>query len=78
MLSLAKAKEIGAIGLFDEKYGQTVKVYFVGPKTKDQRPYSIEFCGGPHVAFTSEIKSFRIIKQENIGKGNRRIYAKVG
>ncbi|MBF8250333.1 MAG: alanyl-tRNA synthetase AlaRS, alanyl-tRNA synthetase, partial [Candidatus Levybacteria bacterium] len=70
MLTLAKAKEIGAIGLFDEKYGQTVKVYFVGD-------YSVEFCGGPHVAFTSKIKSFRIIKQENIGKGNRRIYAKV-
>src|SRR3989344_5635693 len=78
MLPLQKAKEIGAIGLFDEKYGQTVKVYFVGPKTKGQRPYSAEFCGGPHVAFTSEIKSFRIIKQENIGKGNRRIYAVVG
>lgn len=77
MLPLQKAKEIGAIGLFDKKYSDNVKIYFVGPKTKGQRPYSVEFCGGPHVTFTSEIKSFRIIKQENIGKGNRRIYAKV-
>ena len=78
MLPLKKAKEIGAIGLFDDKYANTVKVYFIGPKTKDQRPYSIEFCGGPHVEQTSKIVKFSIIKQENIGKGNRRVYAKVG
>lgn len=71
ILPLEKAKETGAIGLFDEKYSDKVKVYFVGD-------YSKEFCGGPHVTFTSEIKSFRIIKQENIGKGNRRLYTKVG
>ena len=85
MLTLKKAKEIGAIGLFDEKYSDTVKIYFIGPKTKDsprgeagQRPYSIEFCGGPHVEQTSKIVKFSIIKQENTGRGNRRIYAKVG
>lgn len=83
MLPLRKAKEVEAIGLFDEKYGQTVKVYFIGPSASSGRlttdkPYSIEFCGGPHVKFTSEIKSFKIFKQENIGKGNRRIYAVVG
>lgn len=71
MLPLEKAKATGAIGLFDEKYSDKVKVYFVGN-------YSKEFCGGPHVAFTRDIKSFRIIKQENIGKGMRRLYAKVG
>ena len=71
MLTLAKAKETGAIGLFSEKYSDKVKVYSIGD-------YSKEICGGPHVTFTSEVKSFRIIKQENIGKGNRRIYAKVG
>jgi len=71
MLPLKKAKEAGAIGLFDDKYSENVKVYFVGD-------YSKELCGGPHIAFTSEIKSFKIIKQENIGKGNRRLYAKVG
>lgn len=74
MMSLKKAKEIGAIGLFDEKYQDTVKIYFIG----DKKPYSVEFCGGPHVSFTSEVKSFKIIKQENIGKGFRRIYSVVG
>ena len=77
MLPLKKAKEIGAIGLFDDKYADTVKIYFIGPKTKDQRPYSIEFCGGPHVEATNKIKKFSIIKQENIGSGKRRIYANV-
>ncbi len=71
IMPLEKAKQIGAIGLFDEKYAKDVKVYFVGD-------YSIELCGGPHVDFTSKIKQFRIIKQENIGHGQRRLYAEVG
>lgn len=70
MMPLEKAKTIGAIGLFDEKYSESVKVYFIGD-------YSAEFCGGPHVNFTSEIKSFKIVKQENLGKTQKRIYAKV-
>ena len=78
LLPLKKAKEIGAIGLFDGKYEQTVKIYFIGPKTKDQRPYSVEFCGGPHVEFTGRLKKFTIIRQENIGRGERRLYAIVG
>jgi len=71
IMPLAKAKEIGAIGLFDEKYQEDVKVYFVGD-------YSKELCGGPHVDFTGRIKKFKIIKQENIGQGQRRLYAVVG
>lgn len=71
IMPLNKAKEIGAIGLFDEKYQENVKVYFVGD-------YSKEFCGGPHVENTKTIQQFAIIKQENIGHGQRRIYAKVG
>ena len=71
MLPLAKASALGAIGLFDEKYEDNVKVYFIGD-------YSKEFCGGPHVNFTGELKRFTIIKQENIGQGLRRIYAQVG
>lgn len=70
IIPLSKAKELGAIGLFDEKYSESVKVYFIGD-------YSKELCGGPHVDFTGSIKSFRIIKQENLGKGYKRIYAKV-
>lgn len=71
ILPLNKAKELGAIGLFDEKYQEDVKVYFIGD-------YSKEFCGGPHVADTKVLKNFAIIKQKNIGHGQRRIYAKVG
>ena len=71
IMPLKKAKELGAIGLFDEKYQEDVKVYFVGD-------YSKEFCGGPHVDFTGAIKKFKIIKQDNLGRGQRRIYAKVG
>lgn len=70
IMPLDKAKALGAIGLFDEKYSQSVKIYFIGD-------YSKEFCGGPHVDFTGAIKSFRIIKQENLGKGYKRIYAKI-
>ena len=77
MMSLEDAKKAGAIGLFDEKYEDQVKIYYIGGKNPTDA-YSKEFCGGPHVNFTSEVKSFKIIKQENIGKGLRRIYALVG
>jgi alanyl-tRNA synthetase len=80
MLPIATAKQLGAIGLFDEKYQDTVKVYFMGGSGKegDHNAYSKEFCGGPHVDFTSKVKSFKITKQENIGNKQRRIYAVVG
>ena len=70
IMPLQKAKDLGAIGLFDEKYAKDVKVYFVGD-------YSREFCGGPHVEFTGVLNRFKIIKQENLGKGQKRIYSKV-
>ncbi|MEK7517041.1 MAG: alanine--tRNA ligase [Patescibacteria group bacterium] len=86
MLPLKKAKELGAIGLFDEKYQDNVKVYFIGPSSGEagsgrlsaDKPYSIEFCGGPHVDFTSRLKRFKIIKQENLGRSQKRLYAIVG
>ena len=79
IMPLKRAKEIGAIGLFDEKYDQDVKVYMIGDQTLNyDKYYSKEFCGGPHVDFTSKLKRFKIIKQENIGNRQRRIYAVVG
>src|SRR5579885_371811 len=80
MLPLQTAKQIGAIGLFDEKYEDKVKIYFIGGSGKegDHEAYSKEFCGGPHVDFTGKLKSFKIIKQESVGKNQRRIYAIVG
>ena len=78
ILSLSRAKEIGAIGLFDDKYAENVKVYFIGGGGENpQESYSKEFCGGPHVDFTGKIKKFKIIKEEGISKGSRRIYATV-
>ncbi|OGH34806.1 MAG: hypothetical protein A2958_00700 [Candidatus Levybacteria bacterium RIFCSPLOWO2_01_FULL_38_13] len=84
IMTLDKAKEIGAIGLFDEKYEDKVKVYFIGPSTHSAasgqphtQAYSVEFCGGPHVNFTGLLKRFKIIKQENIGHGQRRVYATI-
>lgn len=79
MIPTEKAKEMGAIGLFDDTYQETSKIYFIGGDSKQPKAaYSIEFCGGPHVDFTSKLKSFKIIKQENIGNKQRRIYAIVG
>ncbi len=78
MMTLQEAKNLGAIGLFDEKYGDRVKIYTIGGTAQDlQSAYSKEFCGGPHVERTSQIKSFAIIKQEGVSRGFRRIYAKV-
>ena len=85
-MPLKKAEEIGAIGFLMKKYEDNVKVYFIGgPSTHSVRSgqprtqaYSVEFCGGPHVEFTGKLKRFKIIKQENIGHGQRRIYAKIG
>lgn len=80
IMPLQKARDLGAIGLFNDKYAQDVKIYFIGPSTSSGRlntSYSIEFCGGPHVEKTSHIKSFDILKEEGVAKGVRRIYAKV-
>jgi len=71
-LPLEEAQKKGAIGLFEEKYGDKVRVYKVGD-------YSLEFCGGPHVKNTSELgeggKIFKIQKEEAVAAGIRRIKA---
>lgn len=78
IMRLSEAKELGAVGLFDEKYGDKVKIYTIGGSASSpQEAYSKEFCGGPHVEKTSQIKSFDILKEEGISRGIRRIYAKV-
>lgn len=64
-----KAKKV-AIGLFEEKYKDRVKVYSIGS-------YSREICAGPHVKNTREIGKFKIVRQKSIGKGLRRIRAVV-
>lgn len=71
------ADKLGAIGLFTEKYGDLVNVYYIGKSEKVESAYSKEFCGGPHAKNTKELKSFKIIKEESISSGIRRIYAKI-
>lgn len=71
------ADQAGAIGLFDEKYGDLVSVYYISPSAKIEEAYSKEFCGGPHAKTTGELKSFKIIKEESAGSATRRIYATI-
>ncbi len=78
MIPTEKAKKMGAIGLFEDTYSATSKIYFIGDTSKSYKDaYSIEFCGGPHVDFTGKLKKFTILKQENIGQGRRRLYSKI-
>ncbi len=78
-LTQEEADKLGAIGLFKNTYGEKVKIYLIADSRLSRKDaYSIEYCGGPHVDFTGELKRFKIIKQENIGHGQKRIYAVVG
>jgi alanyl-tRNA synthetase len=71
-MSLDEAKPSGAHGIFDDRYGNKVKVYTIGDPAS---PFSCEICGGPHVKNTSELGHFKIIKEESSSAGVRRIKA---
>ena len=69
--------ELKAIGVFGDKYGETVKVYTM--KAEGEKPFSVEICGGPHVDNTRELseggKKFKIVKEQSSSAGVRRIKA---
>jgi len=67
-----QALKLVPFAAFSEKYGNIVKVYYIGEKNN---PYSIEICNGPHVNNTSELGIFKITKQENVGSGIKRVKA---
>jgi len=70
IMSLEKAKKQRALAFFAAKYSNQVKVYSIGN-------FSKEVCGGPHVGSLGEIGSVKIIKEESVGAGRRRIYAQI-
>ena len=69
--TVEEAKKEGAIGLFESKYGERVRMYTMGE-------YSKEICGGPHASHTGELVSFKILKEESSSAGVRRIKAVIG
>ena len=70
------ALKIGALAFFREKYPEMVKVYSVGsPSASSGQVFSKEICAGPHVKKTSELGQFKIIKEESVSAGVRRIRA---
>lgn len=71
-LPLEEAFASGAHGAFAHKYPPRVKVYTIGPK---ESYFSREICGGPHVTHTGEVGQIKIIKEESVSGGNRRIRA---
>ena len=70
-MTVAEAKAQGAMGLFESKYGERVKVYTMGE-------FSKEICGGPHASNTGDLVSFKIQKEESSSAGVRRIKAVIG
>ena len=69
-MTVDEAKASGAIGLFESKYGERVKVYTMGPVSK-------EICGGPHAKNTGDLVNFKIKKEESSSAGVRRIKATI-
>lgn len=73
ILPKAEAEKTGARHMFNEKYGEEVKVYYIGDSL--ETAYSKEFCGGPHVESTGILGTFKITKEEAVAAGIRRIKA---
>ncbi|MEN6386292.1 MAG: alanine--tRNA ligase [Phycisphaerales bacterium] len=80
VMPIDEAKKLGAMALFNEKYGDTVRVIAIGaPDEKNiSQAFSREFCGGTHIDNTGKIVGLKIIKEESVSAGVRRITALTG
>ena len=74
-LSIKQAREKNAVGIFEDKYKDIVSVYTIKDKNNI---ISIEMCSGPHVSNTGLLGKFKIIKEEAVAAGVRRIKARLG
>ena len=74
-MKVDEARKLGAMALFGEKYGETVRVITVGDEAA---PYSLEFCGGTHLTHTSQACQFRILSETGVASGIRRIEGVTG
>ncbi len=72
-MKIGEAKETGVLGVFGEKYGEAVKVYKIGDE--ERGIFSMELCGGPHIENTGKLGHFKIVKEEAVSAGVRRIKA---
>jgi alanyl-tRNA synthetase len=79
-MPIEEGRKLGAMALFSEKYGDQVRVVAIGADSPDDLTpaFSREFCGGTHVANTEQIGSFKIVREESVATGVRRITALTG